>query len=474
MTDSETPSAELRELCAAAVEGRLSTTDTARLEELVLTDAAARRYYASFVGLHAALAWSAADPTTLVGTPRQPAVPRSAFRVSHSAMKWAIAAGIVFTILGTIVGWALRPQELATLVGVGSCKWDSGTLPTEEGARLTAGRLRLAEGVARIQFDLGAEVRMEGPAELELLSGSRCVLHSGRLVAKVPPRAIGFVVDTPAAELTDYGTEFGVHVRDGQTSDVQVFEGIVEGKHRDTGSVKRMLTGQNQRFAQDGVAAFDPQAEQPPTAPHSPAGTETLTITTAMGSGKDAYAAAVVNTPHISDVLTLVKSSVSPGGKVPFNRKGYAGFDLASLAGRRVVDAQLTLTLAPTGMGFASEVPDTTFTVYGLTEESLDGWNEKGLTWENAPANVTVNGSALDPERVVNLGSFSVAQGVFSGTRSVSGPGIAAFLNRDTNGLATFIVVRNTVGSGRSDLVHGFANKRHPTLPPPTLKLTVK
>ena len=47
------------------------------------------------------------------------------------------------------------------------------------------------------------------------------------------------------------------------------------------------------------------------------------------------------------------------------------------------------------------------------------------------------------------------------------------FLNRDTNGLATFILVRETKGSGRTDLVHGFANKRHPSLPPPTLKLTV-
>ena len=49
---------------------------------------------------------------------------------------------------------------------------------------------------------------------------------------------------------------------------------------------------------------------------------------------------------------------------------------------------------------------------------------------------------------------------------------MADFLNRDTNSLATFIVIRETMGSGRNDLVHGFANRRHPHLPPPTLKLT--
>ena len=45
----------------------------------------------------------------------------------------------------------------------------------------------------------------------------------------------------------------------------------------------------------------------------------------------------------------------------------------------KVTDAQLTLTYTPTGMGFASEVPDATFAVYGLTDESLDDWDERGL-----------------------------------------------------------------------------------------------
>jgi hypothetical protein len=76
-------------------------------------------------------------------------------------------------------------------------------------------------------------------------------------------------------------------------------------------------------------------------------------------------------------------------------------------------------------------------------------------------------------DRVVRLGTFEIAQGALQGTRSISGEALVNFLNNDTNGLATFILVRETRGSGRSDLVHGFANKRHPLLPPPTLKLSV-
>jgi len=138
----------------------------------------------------------------------------------------------------------------------------------------------------------------------------------------------------------------------------------------------------------------------------------------------------------------------------------------------KVDEARLSLTFAPTGMGFASEVPDATFAVFGLTDESLDHWDEETIRWNNAPAN-RPGGLDLDETRVVRLGTFEIVQGELSGTRSIEGSALAEFLNRDTNGMATFIVVRETQGSGRSDLVHGFANKNHPDLAPPTLRLTV-
>src|SRR5262249_7593830 len=155
-----------------------------------------------------------------------------------------------------------------------------------------------------------------------------------------------------------------------------------------------------------------------------------------------------------------------------YNRKAYIGFDLASVKGSKIVDAQLSLTFTPTGMGFASEVPDATFAVYGLTDEALDDWNERTMRWRDAPAN-RPGGAALDPDKVSRVGTWEIVQGVLEGTRGIAGPALVDFLNRDSNGLATFILVRETMGSGRADLVHGFAAKRHPTLPPPTLKLTV-
>ncbi|MGL1617872.1 hypothetical protein ACSTHL_23690, partial [Vibrio parahaemolyticus] len=76
----------------------------------------------------------------------------------------------------------------------------------------------------------------------------------------------------------------------------------------------------------------------------------------------------------------------------------------------KLVDAHLSFTYTPTGMGYASQVPDATFAVYGLKEESLDDWNEKTLRWSNAPANRD-GGANLDLDKVVLLGKFEIAQG---------------------------------------------------------------
>jgi hypothetical protein len=193
-------------------------------------------------------------------------------------------------------------------------------------------------------------------------------------------------------------------------------------------------------------------------------------ISTAMGRGKDAYIQPKFPSEHHSDILILVKYSASKSQD--YERKAYIGMDLSPIAGMNVLEARLSLTFSPTGMGYASEVPDATFAVFGLTDESLDDWDGDEIRWNDAPANLP-GGASLDPAKVVRLGTFEIVQGELSGTRSVEGAPLADFLNRDTDGLATFIVVRETQGSGRFDLVHGFAYRKHPELPPPTLRLSV-
>jgi ferric-dicitrate binding protein FerR (iron transport regulator) len=472
---------ELQTLCEAVIEDRLTPEQLQRLEQLILADPAARRFYVEYLHQHGSLHWSASEPaaqTLPMGprpeadVPRKASKPRLWWTVAASALAASIAAAVV-TGLESRKSVAAPAAPIATLVSGKGCKWDAGTLPTEEGARLGTGRLRLAEGIARITFDSGVALTLEAPADLEIVSSDQCVLHGGRLVARVPQPAIGFVVDTPTAVVRDLGTEFGVSVKTDQTADVQVFDGLVDVKHRSSGKVEHMKTGENRRYDAVKSESFDPQAEKPATEPAKPvaAGARLVQLSTAMGKGKDAYVQPKYPSEHHSDILLLVKNDRNDKTG-DYNRKAYLGIDLTPVKGMKILDAQLSVTFAPTGMGFASEVPDCTFIVYGLTDESLDGWNDKTMRWANAPAN-RPGGVNLDPTKVVRLGSFQLAQGVQHGARSISGEALVDFLQRDTNGIATFIIVRETLGTGRYCLVHGFAGKNHPTLPPATLKLTV-
>ena len=108
-------------------------------------------------------------------------------------------------------------------------EWEQPDLPV--------GQYELHEGLLHLQCDGGVTVYMEAPARFQLVNGKRILLHDGRLSANVPPAGVGFTVDTPEAEVVDFGTEFSVDVEDGN-SEVHVFEGLVrvQPTHRENAS----------------------------------------------------------------------------------------------------------------------------------------------------------------------------------------------------------------------------------------------
>ena len=70
MNGSENVRDELDALCEAAVEGGLTAEQRTRLEQLVLEDPAAKRFYVEYLHQHACLQWSGADPAYLGGEGR--------------------------------------------------------------------------------------------------------------------------------------------------------------------------------------------------------------------------------------------------------------------------------------------------------------------------------------------------------------------------------------------------------------------
>eukprot|EP00913_Durusdinium_trenchii_P011143 g10465.t1 len=118
-----------------------------------------------------------------------------------------------------------KPAEgtIARLNASPQADWEAS--PPE---RLKAGVLKLRGGVASLEFDNGATIRLQGATELDLVSAGEATLRSGRLSATVPPKAVGFTINTPAGRIVDLGTEFDVDVNPDGSTNVAVRVGRVK------------------------------------------------------------------------------------------------------------------------------------------------------------------------------------------------------------------------------------------------------
>lgn len=463
----------------------LTEEEVAELEALLNADTDFRRRFIKETHQHGQLHWqlSGTEGISLNELERE-AIP---FPKNTPTRNWAgIAAAVAFLLFGVFVGTMWKdpsasptvatsspPKAFATLTETKNCRWESSSLPTAEGAALGKGTIKLASGIASLTFTSGAKVVLEAPAELELVDAMNCILHSGMLIANVPPPAQGFTVDTTQAKLVDYGTEFGVNVdpKDG-TTQVQVFEGIVDVQHAVSGEIKRMTAGYNSSIDAAAINMKDARSQEPGmrNQPGTPSDLKFDTvITTAQGRGQDAFVQTGPQDIHTSETLLLLKNTEGPH----FRRKAFLAFDLTNLEGRKIKEAEIQLTAEPTGYGFSSLVEDSVFAVYGINKDQLDGWNAADLSWETAPANAE-GASEVAPEQTVHLGEFSVPQGVFHGAFTLSSKQLVQFLNDDTNGIISLILVRKTMEHRGGGLVHGFASSRHPTSAPPTLRLVTQ
>jgi len=465
---------ELRELCDRLLDGDFTAEDRARLEALVIGDAGLRRLYVEFMHQHAALRQNSSRlgdvplSEVLRTLPEQPSPKVRRFP------RWPLQIAAALALAAAIWWFAPRRLEkpLATLVETNGAHWENSSLPTVPGSPLPAGRLRLESGVARLVFQSGAEVSLEGPAELELQGPNACFLHSGALTAHVPPQARGFTVGTAHAQLIDHGTDFGISTDAGGQGQVQVLKGEVELRHAGSGETRMLATRESAAITADRLTQVHGVEGEPDryafVRPSTAAHPSTLLLTTAGGAGDAAYTVSPNSPIHNSDTLLLVKNSPSKN----FRRRAYLRFDLAPVRDRHIEDASLTLNLEATGFGYASLTGECNFAVYGVTDHAQDNWSADTLTWETAPA-FSPDAGTVDTTRAVKLGTFTTPRGVVSGSFSIDGQALVEFLNADTTGRATLIVVRETSEPGSNSAVHGFAGNHHPTLAPPTLRLTL-
>ncbi|GAA4437027.1 LamG-like jellyroll fold domain-containing protein [Bremerella cremea] len=255
---------ELTELINLLLDDHLSDSQRDRLSELLRDDREAQQLYAEYCQAHAMLAWEHGvlpevdfDPMLSERLPTEQSTSRL------QALRWwqrfALAASVLCMLtLGSSIYLALRQQApvaqvepstpdvpeaiqpprvpwsertiFATFVTGRGARLFAEDLPTNlrQGDSLRSGHYRLSDGFAEVKFRNNVEVLIESPADFEIVSDMKMIMHRGRLSASVSPEGIGFSVETPSIDLTDFGTEFAVDVLPNQTSEVHVFSGEVK------------------------------------------------------------------------------------------------------------------------------------------------------------------------------------------------------------------------------------------------------
>lgn len=446
-----------------ALEGQLSPAEWENLQREIIRDPALRARYVDQQWLHASLrAQRHALPELLAATPVV-SVPHSSWR--RYSYRWlAAAAGLTLLIHLGLLAYARKDHSVATLVEADHCKWGASDLPTVVDSKLGVGRLNLAEGIATIKFKRGAVLTLEAPTTLEILSDMHCRLIEGSIVADVPESAHGFTVHSQDMKVVDLGTRFGLTAGSAGNSHVFVFEGKVQIESARDQEPRVLSTGENFSIGSGNVSStqepFRTRLKIEPTGWQS--------ITTAFGRGGDTYSrrgdSGGVKGRH---PLLMVKHTELDRSHTN-ERRAVLTFDLSQSLVSATQQVELILDPEPSGMGFSTLVPDSRFAVYGVTDESLDGWNEDKILWTNTPG---CNEFGPIPGATLKLLEFELPRGSSSQPLTLRSETLTAFVKGDTNGLVTFIIVRETGETDPSGLVHAFASKEHPTALPPTLRL---
>ncbi|MBX9655006.1 NHL repeat-containing protein [bacterium] len=123
-------------------------------------------------------------------------------------------------------------RKVATLIEGADCEWANDESLSSSDRRLSLGWLKLVSGLAKIKFDSGNTILLEGPAELALDSPDSVTLRSGRLVSKSDSNDSDFTIFTSNTEVVDRNTECGILADENGSTEVHVFNGVAKVRQR--------------------------------------------------------------------------------------------------------------------------------------------------------------------------------------------------------------------------------------------------
>lgn len=447
------------QLIRAYADGTADEATLRALEQALRADPALRARFRDYLNVDGSLALHALG-----------AAGRQAVQTERRPSKIRLAAGVTALLAIIVTTWfALRHDATyAEMIEARSARWENCTLPTAPGSRLSGGVLRLTDGLAQLRFASGADVTLEGPAELELLGPNLCRLHRGSLVAHVPAEARGFTVLTKAATLIDHGTDFGLSADVAGHAKVHVMQGEVELRHVNGHPPVRLITQETASITPQGLLPATRLEDEPTLRPSDPEGMPSAFMaSTRDGRGAAATVTESTTTSHRSSELLLLKHCAEPG----YGRKILLRFDLSQVGAVTTLrSGELRLQMAPSGFGFASRGGDARLVAYAVTADQADDWSAANLSWEQQPA-FHADAGLVDATQALRLGETTIPRGVQQGAVTIPLSGLEAVLAQDRNRLLTLVIVRESRIEQPGGLVLGFAGNRHPTLSAPILTL---
>ena len=452
----------ISELFEKQLGNKLSKEEAELLEKTVLGSQEAQDFYFDLSVQNAGLEENAND---LAGHYKTPDI-KTPIPIIY--LKIAVSASLIIGLLLGLWMKGSKEKHIATLTHVDHCKWAEGTLATAKDSHLTAGTLRLEQGVAHIRFSSGVQIQLEAPTHIELVNNMKCIVHKGTVMADVPDQAKGFTINTPTANVIDHGTRFLVSYNPqnkAQQSYIEVLEGEVEvlGKSMkksthfkkgdrvlaDNSSLKEMKEGE--------VYSLDTPQEI----------NSTKTISIFSQKEYELIRGNAIQQNYNSKIIMVKNSTCN------WARKGYIQFNINKIIKTDIKSVALNINMLETGIGFACYVGDSTFDIYALNDGQKESWEKPDMKWLKAPA-ATEDAGQVNPSEAKLIGSFSLPKGVYTKSVTITSKELQDFIKKDTNQLLTFIVVRRTAETERYGLAHGFASSKNETALPPKLVFEYK
>jgi ferric-dicitrate binding protein FerR (iron transport regulator) len=246
--------ARLDRLLDRYLDEALSFDERSEFEQMLRSSAQARQTFWERARFHALLREAGAE-----GRGRELAVeprPRrrslaAKFGALWSDAGWLVAAAALIVALAGI--WLAYEKidsrgdqttsAVAVLAQAVEVEWMGGGEPYSVGAALSPGWLRLKSGLAQIEFNDGARLIVEGPAELEIRSRGETYCREGRFSVQVPSAAQGFKIASPRLTIVGLGAAFGFQAHLG-AAEVHVFEGRVQLTDALNPPTRELIAGQ--------------------------------------------------------------------------------------------------------------------------------------------------------------------------------------------------------------------------------------